>query len=1347
MWREVPYVGQEFKKLSAIPHFLWALGGDFQVYVYVHGLDVPIRLREESYENERWIPIDGFSTRLLPTDRYRFSSADGTVDRAISKIRLPSMAWQWEGDWTLELQLDGQPLDHDGWTYAVDFPAQYHAKKQWKSCVRRRLWVRNRKYVALNSWCAIAPLHKDATSEPFIDIAVGGQHISGAEPGVMVVWAVTSNNRVMLRNGVSTRLPEGSKWTLVSTPSGCEADQLAVGGSGNVWAALLDGRALVRVGVSRDCHMGTGWVEVRGPGEPNTQISPRICHLAVGSGSGGSMGAVGVWAITQDKKTWFRKGVQIDNMEDTRRQAEESVVGLQWVEMVGRMTMISVSASSNQVFAISADDRSVYYRVGITATDLTGKRWKQLRAPLQVSRASSTATLGSRNPSHHSSASIDRANSLTDTTTTSNLAGVVASAGAAVHLNNSWQEQSHSAPNAPTSLPAGDLSAHQYFEAPLKNPKAWSPVRSVGSVVGTEVHSNESIERIEREGEEGCIFAEDEEMGWAEYESRWWWVEVGACTIDPNHLPLWLSDVGTLKSELSTVSSGRQCIDAPWRQRILQDLRKRERVITSSRISDLDSSSTALNIKGIEYELAVEGGTWTHSGEARWAPGGGSDDCNGATQIFVDCILQLERQTGFGGTLTILADDGATSLHNFVMDEVTCIQCCSEPGNARLAVHTPQIEPAFIRLQFAAETILEEWLDQFKNACAEIHCYPENVNTRSLWATTSLGDIFVCDTLPVNGPNTLNDHEIDLLGFKTPFTIPLHLNCIPGTILTFSGNIPEGADRFSINLEARPTYRQRHKAHSELGNTVLHFNPRFRDRNIVRNTMMEGKWGAEEKGGTGDGGSDCPMEAGEVCAIKVLCRGEDFVIFVADREYCTFRYRTLPASAASIFSVCGVIEPFKLRIQTTETLLSPMSLHWRQVGGHLRRIETCELGVTWGVAYDHTAWVYTGAPLLQQNAMNDNQDYRIYENQRWNPISGYSSSGLPTDRYSWSDITGKQRRTKDHVKLLSRQWQWVSDWLVDFHVAGGVDRDGWQYAVDFPSTYHAQKHFTDYVRRRRWYRRCAISTSGPWIELGRTKLLDITLQPLNREVDENVFEPRTLSTCDSSDSGTDTITASTTDSSAYNGVPIIVWALATGGQVMFRDGVTTTNPTGTKWEHVPSDQPFCSVSSFYDKASYKLWAIGNNGCAYMRLGITANNQHGDKWRCIEPPNGSNIHLKQVSVGALGVWCLDISGRLYLRRDVTDAAPQGTCWQCVPPDPPSLPTGCTGFRQVALGVRSCAHAATTTAGTQQSGCEVWAVTNTGVMLRREGISEKWPAGTGWDRGIQGIWQHISIRAFN
>ena len=58
--------------------------------------------------------------------------------------------------------------------------------------------------------------------------------------------------------------------------------------------------------------------------------------------------------------------------------------------------------------------------------------------------------------------------------------------------------------------------------------------------------------------------------------------------------------------------------------------------------------------------------------------------------------------------------------------------------------------------------------------------------------------------------------------------------------------------------------------------------------------------------------------------------------------------------------------------------------------------------------------------------MIDTHNYFVYENQRWNPVTGYTSHGLPTDRPMWSDITGQQKRTKEHTKLLSVHWQWVN---------------------------------------------------------------------------------------------------------------------------------------------------------------------------------------------------------------------------------------------------------------------------------------------------------------------------------
>lgn len=60
------------------------------------------------------------------------------------------------------------------------------------------------------------------------------------------------------------------------------------------------------------------------------------------------------------------------------------------------------------------------------------------------------------------------------------------------------------------------------------------------------------------------------------------------------------------------------------------------------------------------------------------------------------------------------------------------------------------------------------------------------------------------------------------------------------------------------------------------------------------------------------------------------------------------------------------------------------------------------------------------------NTMVDTHNYYVYENQRWNPVTGYTAHGLPTDRYMWSDATGRHKRTREHTKLLSMHWHWVS---------------------------------------------------------------------------------------------------------------------------------------------------------------------------------------------------------------------------------------------------------------------------------------------------------------------------------
>lgn len=344
------------------------------------------------------------------------------------------------------------------------------------------------------------------------------------------------------------------------------------------------------------------------------------------------------------------------------------------------------------------------------------------------------------------------------------------------------------------------------------------------------------------------------------------------------------------------------------------------------------------------------------------------------------------------------------------------MQCCSEPGSPRLALHTPNLSPTVVRLQFPGDTQMEECQLHLATVCTQVHSISGKIinnffvlkgptllftgkpSESSIWAVTNLGEIFVSNSISTESAqlhDNLYVQEIDLIGKEMPVTVPLYAGCPPGTELTLTGCVSECADRIAINLLAHSTYKARHKAHSEIQNNCLHLNPRLKDAVIVRNSLIEDKWGEEERSG------GCPFKPGQEFVVKLVCSEEGFMIHVDDKRFCAYKHRLSPY-AVSDLNVWGKLHVFKLSIKSPVPCLDPRAFFWRQLGGHLRRVETCGAGVTWGIGSDHTAWVYTGGwgggifGSLEShgvNAMNDSQDYRVYENQRWNPLSGYTSAG------------------------------------------------------------------------------------------------------------------------------------------------------------------------------------------------------------------------------------------------------------------------------------------------------------------------------------------------------------------
>jgi tectonin beta-propeller repeat-containing protein 1 len=106
----------------------------------------------------------------------------------------------------------------------------------------------------------------------------------------------------------------------------------------------------------------------------------------------------------------------------------------------------------------------------------------------------------------------------------------------------------------------------------------------------------------------------------------------------------------------------------------------------------------------------------------------------------------------------------------------------------------------------------------------------------------------------------------------------------------------------------------------------------------------------------------------------------------------------VPPKALWATSSCGDV--FVSEVQGVGDC-APSQRFWRQIGGHLSVVEAGTGGVVWGVGFDGNPYVYTGGFgggvfsgfSTSSHDIHTQEDYDvhyIYENQRWNPIEGFS---------------------------------------------------------------------------------------------------------------------------------------------------------------------------------------------------------------------------------------------------------------------------------------------------------------------------------------------------------------------
>uniref|UniRef100_A0A673J1G8 Galectin n=1 Tax=Sinocyclocheilus rhinocerous TaxID=307959 RepID=A0A673J1G8_9TELE len=121
--------------------------------------------------------------------------------------------------------------------------------------------------------------------------------------------------------------------------------------------------------------------------------------------------------------------------------------------------------------------------------------------------------------------------------------------------------------------------------------------------------------------------------------------------------------------------------------------------------------------------------------------------------------------------------------------------------------------------------------------------------------------------------------------YKTVINGGLH----PGKNIVIQGVINPSASRITFNLRYR-------------SGIAFHYNPRFDEKLVVRNTNQMEQWGTEERSG------GLPFQRGQPFQVTISCNPHHYNVFVNGQQAHTYKHRYTKLNDIDILEICGDLQ-------------------------------------------------------------------------------------------------------------------------------------------------------------------------------------------------------------------------------------------------------------------------------------------------------------------------------------------------------------------------------------------------------------------------------------------------------